>query len=76
MNLREKIADMQKQINELVAFLKDELGREPAQQPEVNPRGLVKSPSANLVRLAQIIAERQQQPSGQPKTNPRAETSK
>ena len=75
LNLREKLADMQKQINELVAFLKDELVKAPV-QTEVNPRGLVKSPAANLVRLAQIIAEKQQQQAAQPKTNPRTGTSK
>ena len=74
LNLREKIGEMQQQINELVSFLKGELERKAA-QPQTNPRGLVKSPAANLVRLAQILAEKEQRQS-QAKTNPHSEASK
>jgi MerR family transcriptional regulator/heat shock protein HspR len=54
LNLREKIQEMQQQINELVRYLKTELEKNAEQPPSGGP-GLVKSPSANLVRLSQII---------------------
>ena len=53
LNLREKIQEMQQQINELVNYLKTELEKN-AQQPQSGGPGLVKAPSANLVRLSQI----------------------
>jgi MerR family transcriptional regulator, heat shock protein HspR len=53
LNLREKIQEMQMQINELVRYLKTELEKG-AQTPKSSGPGLVKSPSANLVRLSQI----------------------
>jgi MerR family transcriptional regulator/heat shock protein HspR len=51
LNLREKMNEMQQQINELFAFLKNELGKNV--QPQPGERGLVKSPAANLIRLSQ-----------------------
>ena len=74
LNLREKIAEMQQQMNELVNFLKTELEKKSA-APSDQP-GLVKSPAANLVRVAQILTERQQQQAPQQKTNPRFDASK
>lgn len=56
LNLREKIQDMQQQINELVSYLKIELEKKTQQPPDTGP-GLVKSPPANLVRLARITQE-------------------
>jgi MerR family transcriptional regulator/heat shock protein HspR len=59
LNLREKIREMQQQINEMVKFLREELERkvDPASgQPE--ERGLVKSPAANLIRFSQFVAEK------------------
>ena len=53
LNLREKIQEMQQQINELVRYLKTELEKN-AQPSKSGGPGLVKSPSANLVRLSQI----------------------
>ena len=55
LNLREKMNEMQQQINELVRYLKEELGKNPP--TEANERGLVKSPAANLIRFAQFAAE-------------------
>jgi len=57
LNLREKIQEMQQQINELVRYLKTELQKNAHQQPSASGPGLVKSPSANLVRLSQITDE-------------------
>ncbi len=54
LNLREKIQEMQQQINELVRYLKTELEKN-ADQPQSGGPGLVKSPAANLVRLSQIL---------------------
>jgi MerR family transcriptional regulator/heat shock protein HspR len=56
LHLREKLQEMQNQINELVRFLKTELEKN-AQQPQGTGPGLVKSPSANLVRLTKITEE-------------------
>ena len=56
LNLREKMNEMQQQINELVRYLKEELGKNvPGESSE---RGLVKSPAANLIRFSQFAAER------------------
>jgi MerR family transcriptional regulator/heat shock protein HspR len=52
LNLRERINDMQQQINELVDFLKAEVGRT-VESPEGQP-GLVKSPAANLVKFSKM----------------------
>ncbi len=51
LNLREKMKEMQQQINEMVKFLKEELERKG--QPESSERGLVKAPSANLIRFTE-----------------------
>lgn len=75
LNLREKIGEMQQQMNELVSFLKQELEKKGAAHAP-DQTGLVKSPAANLVRIAQIILERQQQQTPQQKTNPRFGASK
>ena len=56
LNLREKLQEMQQQINELVRYLKTEFEKS-AQQPKSGGSGLVKSPSANLVRLSKITEE-------------------
>lgn len=56
LNLREKIQEMQQQINELVRYLKTELEKN-AEQPQSGGPGLVKAPSASLVRLSQIIGK-------------------
>lgn len=58
LNLREKMNEMQQQINELVRYLKEELGKNPP-PGEANERGLVKSPAANLIRFSQFAAERE-----------------
>lgn len=50
LNLRQKMSEMQNQINEMVHFLKEELGKSPQQEQSGGP-GLVKSPKANLVRF-------------------------
>ena len=57
LNLREKMAEMQQQINEMVRFLKTELEKKEAgQAPESGQRGIVKSPAANLIRLSQFVS--------------------
>jgi MerR family transcriptional regulator/heat shock protein HspR len=56
LNLREKMNEMQQQINDLVRYLKEELGKNPPSPS--NERGLVKSPAANLIRFSQLVAER------------------
>jgi MerR family transcriptional regulator/heat shock protein HspR len=56
LNLREKIREMQQQINDLVRYLKTELEKNPPPAAE-GERGLVKSPAANLIRLSQLIAD-------------------
>ena len=56
LNLREKLQEMQQQINELVIYLKTELEKNAQQPPSAGP-GSVKSPPANLVRLSKITAE-------------------
>jgi MerR family transcriptional regulator, heat shock protein HspR len=57
LNLREKIQEMQQQINELVRYLKTELEKNAQQASPTGGPGLVKSPSASLVRLSQITNE-------------------
>jgi MerR family transcriptional regulator, heat shock protein HspR len=57
LNLREKMNEMQMQINELVRYLKEELGKNVA-GGETSERGLVKSPAANLIRFSQFAADR------------------
>ncbi len=52
LNLRERMQEMQQQINELVKYLKTEL--EKNQQPVSSGPGLVKSPPANLVRISRM----------------------
>lgn len=59
LNLRQKIEQMQQQINEMVKFLKAELQKT---EPQGAERGLVKSPAANLIRFTQIAAERTPRP--------------
>jgi hypothetical protein len=44
---------MQQQLNELVQYLKTELEKN-AQSPQSGGPGLVKAPSANLVRISQL----------------------
>ena len=56
LNLREKLQEMQQQINELVLYLKSEFEKN-TQPPKSGGPGLVKSPSANLVRLSKITQE-------------------
>lgn len=51
LNLREKIHEMQQQINEMVHFLKDQLQHTP--DPEQTMPGLVRSPAANLIRFSE-----------------------
>ncbi len=55
LTLREKMAEMRQQMNELIAYLKDELGKDAPQKKQ--ERGLVKSPPANLIRFSQLLAE-------------------
>jgi MerR family transcriptional regulator, heat shock protein HspR len=62
LNLREKMNEMQQQINELVRYLKEELGKNVS--GEADERGLVKSPAANLIRFSQFTADRG--PGGKP----------
>ena len=58
LNLREKMSEMQLQINEMVKFLKGELERKDSAQPEEpGQRGIVKSPAANLIRMAQHLSQ-------------------
>lgn len=55
LTLREKMAEMRRQMNELITYLKTELGKDmPREKQE---RGLVKSPPANLMRFSQLVAE-------------------
>lgn len=58
LNLRERMSEMQHQINEMVKFLKGELEKKGGDTAQDNPteRGLVKSPAANLIRLSQYLA--------------------
>ncbi|HSP07346.1 MAG TPA: helix-turn-helix transcriptional regulator [Acidobacteriota bacterium] len=59
LNLRERMAEMQQQINEMVKFLKTELEKKEEPAAEAGQRGLVKSPAANLIRLSQFMAHNQ-----------------
>jgi len=55
LTLREKMTEMRQQMNELIVYLKDELGKGVPQEKQ--ERGLVKSPPANLIRFSQLLAE-------------------
>ncbi len=55
LTLREKMAEMRQQMNELILYLKDELGKSVPQEKQ--ERGLVKSPAANLIRFSQLLAD-------------------
>jgi MerR family transcriptional regulator, heat shock protein HspR len=57
LNLRAKIDEMQKQLNQMVHFVKEELKRNAEAEGNTTP-GLVKSPGANLVRFTQSQRER------------------
>lgn len=57
LNLRAKIDEMQKQLNQMVHFVKEELKRNADTEENTTP-GLVKSPGANLVRFTQSQRER------------------
>ena len=57
LNLREKMKEMQIQINEMVKFLKEQLEKKAEPEQATGERGLVKSPAANLIRFSQYIAE-------------------
>jgi len=56
LHLREKMQEMQEQINELVTFLRSELQKNVQQTDAAAPqeRGLVKAPSATLMRFSQL----------------------
>jgi hypothetical protein len=49
--------EMQKQLNQMVRFVKEELKRNAEADDNKTP-GLVKAPAANLVRFAQSMRER------------------
>jgi len=55
LNLREKMREMQQQMNELVQFLKQELEKQG--KPQETQTGLVKSPPANLIRFSELASE-------------------
>ncbi len=55
LTLREKMAEMRQQMNELVVYLKTELEKDMPQEKQ--ERGLVKSPPANLMRFSQLLAD-------------------
>jgi MerR family transcriptional regulator, heat shock protein HspR len=57
LNLRAKMDEMQKQLNQMVRFVKEELKRNAEADDNKTP-GLVKAPAANLVRFAQSMRER------------------
>jgi MerR family transcriptional regulator, heat shock protein HspR len=57
LNLREKMKEMQTQINEMVKFLKEQLEKKADPEQTTGERGLVKSPAANLIRFSQYVAE-------------------
>lgn len=57
LNLREKMKEMQIQINEMVKFLKEQLEKKSEPEQTTGERGLVKSPAANLIRFSQYVAE-------------------
>ena len=57
LNLRAKIDEMQKQLNQMVHFVQEELKRNAEAEGNTTP-GLVKSPGANLVRFTQSQRER------------------
>lgn len=59
LNLRERMAEMQQQINDMVKFLKSEIEKKDSSSTQAEPtteRGLVKSPAANLIRFSQFVA--------------------
>lgn len=55
LNLREKIDEMQIQINELISFLKKELGKEFENFDEKFQTVLVKSPASKIIKLKAIL---------------------
>jgi MerR family transcriptional regulator/heat shock protein HspR len=57
LNLRAKIDEMQRQINQMVRFVKQELERN-AEAADNKTPGLVKAPAANLVRFPQTTGAR------------------
>jgi MerR family transcriptional regulator/heat shock protein HspR len=57
LNLRAKIDEMQRQINQMVRFVKEELKRN-AEAADNKTPGLVKAPAANLVRFPQTSGAR------------------
>src|SRR5215510_4520865 len=57
LNLRAKMDEMQKQINQMVRFVKEELKRNAEAEDNKTP-GLVKAPAANLVRFAHAMRDR------------------
>ncbi len=57
LNLREKMKEMHVQMNEMVKFLKEQLGKKAEPEQTTSERGLVKSPAANLIRFSQYVAE-------------------
>ncbi len=57
LNLREKMKEMQVQINEMVKFLKEQLEKKAEPEQTTAERGLVKSPAANLIRFSQYVAD-------------------
>ncbi len=69
LNLREKMREMQSEINEMVQFLKEQIEKK-AEPEQPGERGLVKSPGANLIRFSQYLAEqRRTQSRGKPKSH-------
>lgn len=58
LNLRERMAEMQNQINEMLKYLKIELEKKghTSEEAAAGERGLVKSPAANLIRFSQFMA--------------------
>jgi MerR family transcriptional regulator/heat shock protein HspR len=56
LNLRAKMDEMQRQLNQMVRFVKEELKRNAEAEDNKTP-GLVKAPAANLVRFRQGARE-------------------
>lgn len=57
LNMREKVDDMQEQINELITFLKEELGKEFNNFDAKFDTALVKSPIAKLLKLQAVLSK-------------------
>ncbi|OGF58688.1 MAG: MerR family transcriptional regulator [Candidatus Fischerbacteria bacterium RBG_13_37_8] len=55
LNLREKIDEMQIQINDLIHFLSDELGKEFENFDDKFQTALVKSPISKIIKLQAIL---------------------